>query len=1079
MLNFVLGRACSGKSHYIINKAAEASLSKKVVIVIPEQFSFETERAILHTENFNNDNIKVLSFTKLYSEVSRIAGFGKLPVMSDGERILLTDMALRESAEQLRIFDRFVGFPDFSAKIADTINDFKLAAVSADQIMEAAEEIGGSCGAKLYDIAVVMSVYDALVSDKFIDPNDYLTRLYSILEDVDYFNGTEVFFDSFSGFTGQQFKVIDRILLQADNVTFSFCTENIDDTDLNVFYNINKTAQRLISMADAGRVNIGQTVRLDKNYYSSNILKDLEKSFVIQNSKSTEMDVNDDLRIVSCSDPREEAFAASAIIRHLVDSQNYRYKDFIIVARNADTYKNYIEVFCKKNGIQCFFDKKVNLTDTILYIYLESLLKIKASFSTENILTWLKCGFNSYKAEDIYALEDYIYVWNISGKDWANEWIMSPSGFDNGEISNEDKVLLADLNRIRADIYKRLSAFCSSFKGTASMRSEAIYNFLVSENADKHLSVICERFEDDGDKFSASVLRQSWDRIMQILDSVAKLYKNDIKTEEYIKAITISCKAVAVSNIPQMLDEVTFGSADRIRPSKPKIAIILGANQGVFPNHSLKTGLLATADKRKLEEYGISLNDDEIKSAVEENYLVYSMVCCPIDKTFILYSKKSVSGEQLEPSAFLIKTVDNFEGVKVTDYDALSESAFMPATPKTAAYLMSDLYGEKFETVKASLKDQPDVGHILESFEKDSFNDSFIVSKENADKLFNDSIYISASKFDDFHSCRLMYFLKFGLKTGKIRQADLNAMQRGTITHYVLETLINTYHKKLGELTENEISGEVDRLIDEYVDSVIGADILLTPRFKFLLSKIAQSVKGVVLHIAEEFSQSDFEPIYCELEISEKGDVPELRIPIDKGEMVLTGKIDRVDLFKNTVRIVDYKTGSKSFELSDTLFGLNMQMLIYLYALVKNGDSLSHDLRAGGILYMPAKNDSKTKKLTMNGLILEDEEVIRAMDKENKGKFIPAYKTGNKAFVDEELFSLIFANIENLIKSMGNTIRQGDFIPAPVDAIGSDACKYCDYESVCRRKTSKHLKVAKQSNEEIREKLKGGDTSGV
>lgn len=1079
MLNFVLGRACSGKSHYIINKAAEASLCKQVVLIIPEQFSFETERAILHTENYNSDNIKVMSFTKMYSEVSRISGFGKLPVMSDGERILLTDMALRESKEQLKIFDRFVGHPEFSAKIADTINDFKFASVTEAQIMEAADEIGGSCGAKLHDIGVIMSVYGALVSDKFIDPSDYLTRLYNILEDLEYFKGKEVYFDSFSGFTGQQFKVIERILSQADNVTFSFCTQDISDLGINIFYNINKTAQKLISMANSCGISLGETVKLDKNYYSNTILKNLEASFIHKSSEPCDCEGLNNLRIISCSDPQEEAFAAAGIIRHLVDCEKYRYKDFIVVARNADTYKNYIEVFCKKNGIQCFFDKKVNLTDTALYIYLESLLKIKASFSTENILSWLKCGFNSYDPEDIYALEDYIYVWNISGKDWANEWVMSPSGFDNGEISADDVAALNRLNSIRADIHKRLTLFCTTFNGTASNRSKALYNFLISQKADKHLSVICQDLESNGEKFSASVLRQCWDKVMEILDSLAKLYKGEVKTEEYIKAITISCKAVSISNVPQMLDEVTFGSADRIRPSKPKIAIILGANQGVFPDHSLKSGLLATADKRRLEEYGISLNDDEIKSAVEENYLVYSMVCCPIDKTYILYSEKSVGGEKLEPSAFLTNIIESFENISVTDFEPLAESAFMPATPETAAYLMSDLYGEKFETVKASLEDQSKVKHILQSFDKDSFNDSFMISKDNSDRLFNDSIYVSASKFDQFYSCRLMYFLKFGLRTGKLRQADLNAMQRGTITHYVLETLINIYHKKLGELSEMEISSEVDRLIDEYVASISGADILITPRFKFLLSKIARSVKGVVMHIAEEFSQSDFDPVYCELEISEKGDVPELRIPIDKGEMVLTGKIDRVDLFKNTVRIVDYKTGTKSFELSDTLFGLNMQMLIYLYALIKNGSSVAGDLRAGGILYMPAKNDSKTKKLAMNGLILEDEEVIRAMEKENKGKFIPTYKAGNKAFVDEELFSLIFNNIENLMRDMGNTIRRGDFIPAPVDAIGSDACKYCDYETVCRNKNSKHFKVTRQSNEVIREKLKGGDTSGI
>ena len=267
MLGFVIGRACSGKSNYIVRKAAEASLSKKTIIIVPEQFTFETERAVLHIDNYNSENIEVLSFTKLYSVVAALSGFGQLPVMSDSERLLLTDAAFKSSAEQLRIFDKYVNYSDFSVKIADIIRDFKFAAAKSEDIMSAAEEIGGSCGAKLHDIAVIMSVYDALISDKFIDSSDYLTRLFSVLGDFHYFDGKEVFFDSFTGFTGQQMKIIERILEQADDVTFSFCTDDTSNTDLNVFYNINKTARKIKEIAKSRNVKIGETLHLKENFY--------------------------------------------------------------------------------------------------------------------------------------------------------------------------------------------------------------------------------------------------------------------------------------------------------------------------------------------------------------------------------------------------------------------------------------------------------------------------------------------------------------------------------------------------------------------------------------------------------------------------------------------------------------------------------------------------------------------------------------------------------------------------------------------------------------------------------------------
>lgn len=1078
-MKFVLGRACSGKSKYIVDKAAEASLTKQSIIIVPEQFSFETERSVLHTAAFNPDNIKVLSFTKLYNQVSKECGFGNLPTMTDGERILLTDMALKQSAEQLNVLRKFASYPDFALKVADTIRDFKFAAVSGEKLYNIAEEIGGGTGEKLKDISTIMSVYDALISDKFIDPSDYLTRLYYLLSDFEFFKNKAVFFDSFTGFTGQQNNIIKRIFAQTDDVTLSFCTDDISSTDYNIFYNINRTAVSILDSAREYNVELTETVCLDCNYYNNEALKRLEASFFKKREELDDFTSNDAVKIISCSDPREEAFAATNIVRNLVDLSGYRYRDFIIVARNADTYKNHIELFCKKNNIQCFYDKKVRLIDTALYIYIDLLLQLSESFSTNNILNFLKTGFNGYSKEDIYSLEEYAYVWNMSGASWDKDWEMNPAGMTERPMNDKQIKLLENINNIRRSVYEKLNGFLSSFKGDAKNRSKAIYNFLVSENIGENLSFLCSFEEERGNRFEASVLRQSWDTVMGVLNSLARLYNGNITSKDYHRAFSISCKAIEIANIPQMLDEVTFGSADRIRPSKPKIAIILGANQGVFPDNKVKNGLLSAKDKCKLEDKNILLNDNAVKSSVEENYLVYSMVCCAIDRSYIMYSDKSLSGEALDPSAFITTLINRNNGLDVKKYEPLNNDEFLPATPESSLYLMTGLYGKDYETVKTSLKNNEEVEGKVKSFEKKGFFDKYQITPENSKALFGNNIYISASKFDDFHSCRLMYFLKHGLGSGKIRKAEINVMQRGTMTHYVLEKMVDRHKKALCELTEAEINIEVDQLLSEYIENIVGGKNLLTPRFKFILSRIARSTKDVVKHLAKEFAQSGFEPKYCELHISSNGDIPELRLPIDDGEMILTGKIDRVDTFKNTVRIVDYKTGSKEFALSDTLVGLNMQMLIYLYALLKNGGKLLGEASAGGILYMPAQTTNTKKNLTMNGLILNDDEIMTAMDSERDGTYIPKYKAEGSSFADAETFDLIFENIERLIVLMGGKIRKGDFCAEPQDGVKSKACTYCDFASVCRMSDSKHRRAEKHSNEEIKQILKGGNDNAI
>ncbi len=78
--------------------------------------------------------------------------------------------------------------------------------------------------------------------------------------------------------------------------------------------------------------------------------------------------------------------------------------------------------------------------------------------------------------------------------------------------------------------------------------------------------------------------------------------------------------------------------------------------------------------------------------------------------------------------------------------------------------------------------------------------------------------------------------------------------------------------------------------------------------------------------------------------------------------MRVDGKIDRVDLMDRDgvryLRVVDYKTGKKEFRLSDIVYGMNMQMLIYLAALCENGGKRYGEFQPAGVLYMPANRPS-------------------------------------------------------------------------------------------------------------------------
>jgi ATP-dependent helicase/nuclease subunit B len=299
-------------------------------------------------------------------------------------------------------------------------------------------------------------------------------------------------------------------------------------------------------------------------------------------------------------------------------------------------------------------------------------------------------------------------------------------------------------------------------------------------------------------------------------------------------------------------------------------------------------------------------------------------------------------------------------------------------------------------------------------------------------------------------------------------------MQRGSLIHYVLDRIVSKYKKEIKNLSNGEIVREVNAQTEEYLDSIVGYRSIETPRLKYLVSTMKRSLYRVVERIRDEFKQSEFEPIHCELKIGLGGDMKDIEIPLEDGAVLsLNGVVDRIDGWNGYIRIVDYKTGSRTFKLPDVLFGQNMQMLLYLYSLVKTG---SFGKKSAGILYMPAKRNLGKDKASkrMNGLLVSNTEVISAMEKENSGEFVPklSEKNPSSSFIKEEDFDTLFEFITKKLQNSGNKILSGEISPNPIDGLDSGACKYCDFGAICRIKNEKHQAVPRLSNNQIMEEMR-------
>ena len=531
-----------------------------------------------------------------------------------------------------------------------------------------------------------------------------------------------------------------------------------------------------------------------------------------------------------------------------------------------------------------------------------------------------------------------------------------------------------------------------------------------------------------------------------------------------------------IGQIPNGVDEVIIGSADRIKSTAPKTVFIVGANAGVFPVTSSSGVILNDTERCELQSNGVDIVSNIAYNSVLEKFIAYRAMTLATEKLYISYSSVDSTAEALSPSELVFEINRLYEDkVKVIIPDALrliesrktAFSAFASESNKNSTL------GETLYEYFANDGSQEEI-NMLQKMSKKEFE---IKDGELATELFGKSMYISASKTEKFYQCPFSYFCEYGIKAQPRREAQMDPAQTGTLIHEVLEIFLKENpREKFIKFTTDEIREKVNKIIDNYVYEKLSGYENQPKSFARTMMLLKERSLKLVMQLIDEFSNCEFVPVNFELSINNDGDILPYLINLDNGGTVkIIGKVDRVDTYStpdNTfVRIVDYKTGGKTFDLGEVFAGLNMQMLIYLFAIWQNGEELYKNVTPAGIFYFQAKtsratettkglnrhsdeaviNKSLKDKFRMSGMVLNNIDVITAMEKNAEGVYIPAV-INDDGSVSGNVISLksierLKNKVNELIKEMANDLQSGVIRALPTE----DGCKYCKYSDVCRR----------------------------
>lgn len=1059
MLHLVLGRNDTDRAAVIYSRVAREENGKRKYLIVPEQASHEAERALCAA---GGDRVstwaEVLSLSRLAGRVFAYAGGVAAPTLDAGGRVLMLAAALKEVSASLTVYTRPSGKPAFLENMLDTIDELKSCCITPEKLAQV-----GDGNEKLRDLSLIYGAYDLLTARTAADPRDKLDRLAQALEESRWAAGKEFYFLGYSELSVQERRVIRILLEDADQVTFELLCDSLDGEDL-LFEAGRRTAWQLLQMAEqVGQESEVERLRIlrQRPGEMAHLERELCSDWPIPWKERPER-----IELYCARSARAEVEWAAARLRKLAAEEGIRFRDMIVTARDLEPYRSLVETVFPQYDLPVFTSAMTDILEKpVLAVVSGAFDVLENNWAEEDVFRYLKTGLTGLDIDQVDRLENYAETWDIRGSKWLREWKWRPDG-QFGACDREDPEL-KELNELRERVIRPLLDWKQSGGTTGRDQAKALFDFLEAIRLPERLAEKVGILMEKGLAQRGEEYRQLWEILCGALDQCAAILKETpVGRREFGRLLKLVLSQYDVGTIPVSLDRITVGELPRVSGRSCKVLCLLGADDGAIPKVPASRGLLNDEDRDMLTRQGLELLPKIADKLNREWTLLYEGCTCPEERLMVFYPARGAMGEEMRPSVLISRLKAAFPRL---ENRREGEEAFQLAAPLPA--LQS---GD--ERVWQALKRLPGYAEKVARMEQARELTRGSLSPAAVEVLYGKRIPMSASRLDKYRACHFSYFMQYGLQAKARKKAGFSAPEYGTFIHYVLEYVLKAGGEKL---PEEERRALVDRSIVAYVEEELGGMEHQTPRFRYLFRRLRKTVLAVVENVAEELARSEFKPIAFELGFGAGGELPPIRFESNGVTISLSGFVDRVDGWEKDgrlyLRVVDYKTGRKSFDWSDVFHGMGLQMLVYLAALEREGGHLfGKEILPAGVLYLPAREavisgtpdmeeeairSTVEKELCRRGVVVDDPEVIDAMERpDGEGyHYLPlklSSRTGaisGETLVSAEKLGRLEKHVEQVLRDLSAEMARGTITADPFwRGAQKNACLYCDYAAACQ-----------------------------
>ena len=1069
MLTLLTGRAKTGKSQAVLDRIAAHPGGRDQILLVPEHASHQAEVDLCRTcGDAASRFAEVLSFRRLSDRVLSITGGAAQVTLDPGGRLLTLEKALLEISPELTVYRRPSRKSAFLRQLLDLFDELRCYEVSPEVLYEQSQAIAGATHDKLRDLSLLYAAYEARLLRPGLDARDRITKLCDSLEASGYAEGKDIYIDGFTYFTAQERRCLSILLRQARSLTVTLLGE--PDSREEMFEASLRTLDRLRRLAERE----GKPVRIENlTARDPSALGHLERHFF--GASVPYGGAAAQIRLLQADTVFSEVEQAAAAIRRLL-SQGVRCREITVAARNIETYESVIETVFERYQIPAYLSRRSDILEKpVLSLLTGVLASAGGGYEYDDMFRWLKTGLAGLTPEECDELENYVLKWEVHGGMWLRDvdWAENPDGYGSPWTPARE-ARLARVNALRRRVQSPLSRLSEGLKagGTAAAKVSALYDFMEELGLQDALERQMKAQAQAGRLQDAEETAQLWEILCGVLDQFVEILGEEpLELEEFTRLLRQVLTQYSVGTIPVSLDQVQVSGVARNDRHTARYLFLLGANDHVLPTPGQGGGILGEDDREILAQHGVELAPTGMDQMGIELQNLYAALAQPTEGLTVSWPVTDLSGGSLRPAFVVDRLLTLFPSLRVEQEPASRPYRLTAPLPALESAVPGGALWRRLE-------EEPAFRPRLEAMARSAAHTRGALSPRAVRALYGERIHMTASRLERIRTCHFSYFMEYGLKARPRTPAAFDAPQIGAFLHFLLERVTRDVQTLGGfaQVDQDALHALVRKYIDQYVQQELWNFQNRNARFRYLFARLRNTAYAVVDQAAEELRHSDFVPLAFELSFGDGQDLPAVVVSEPDGELRLGGKVDRVDGWLEDgrlyLRVVDYKSGKKSFDLSAVRMGLDIQMLLYLFTLQKTGPAyFGAEIEPAGVLYLPARDDILTaqrgispeklqaereKQLRRSGLLLSQPRVLQAMEHEalTEPRYLPlrVNKSGDLSgsLASAAQLGKLGRYVDTLLRDIAGEVRRGRIDADPCCHTEEDSpCRYCDWAPAC------------------------------